>query len=90
MDEFFAVLLWHDYKRNENQKALETLLAYNIQDVLTLENLMVIAYNIKIKDTPFYESQLPAPVLPEIPFKVDMETVNRIKGDAGYSIYDYY
>ena len=79
VDGFFAVLLWHDYKRKGNKKALETLLAYNIQDVLTLENLMVIAYNIKIKDTPFYENQLPAPVLPEIPFEVDMETVDRIK-----------
>ena len=79
VDGFFAVLLWHDYKRKGNKKALETLLAYNIQDVLTLENLMVIAYNIKNKDTPFYKKQLPAPVLPEIPFEVDMETVDRIK-----------
>ena len=79
VDGFFAVLLWHDYKRTGNKKALETLLAYNIQDVLTLENLMVIAYNMKIKATPFYENQLPAPVLPEIPFEVDMETVDRIK-----------
>lgn len=84
VDGFFAVLLWHDYKRTGNQKALETLLAYNIQDVLTLENLMVIAYNMKIKDTPFYRNQLPAPVLPEIPFEVDLETVERIKSDVGF------
>lgn len=79
IDGFFAVLLWHNYKRTGNQKALETLLAYNIQDVLTLENLMMIAYNMRIKDTPFYKKQLPALVLPEIPFDVDMETVDRIK-----------
>jgi len=79
IDGYFAVLLWFEYQRNENQKALETLLAYNIQDVLNLENLMVIAYNLKIKDTPFYENQLPEPVfLPENPFKVDLETVERI------------
>ncbi|MFC1533488.1 ribonuclease H-like domain-containing protein [Thermodesulfobacteriota bacterium] len=84
IDGFFAVLLWHDYKRNGNQKTLETLLAYNIQDVLTLENLMVIAYNIKIKDTPSYRSKLPTPVLPEIPFDVDIDTVNRIKMDVGF------
>jgi len=41
--------------------------------------VMVIAYNMKINDTPFYKKQLPAPVLPEIPFDVDMETVDRIK-----------
>jgi hypothetical protein len=43
---------------------------------------MVIAYNLKIKDTPFYENQLPEPVfLPENPFKVDMETVERVFAD---------
>ena len=41
IDGFFAVLLWYDYLKNRNEKALETLLAYNIQDVLTLEMLMV-------------------------------------------------
>ncbi|MFH2219262.1 MAG: ribonuclease H-like domain-containing protein [Pseudomonadota bacterium] len=71
----------HDYQRNRNEKALETLLAYNIQDVLTLEKLMVIAYNIKIKDTPFYGSPLALPILPGIPFNVDMETVRRIDFD---------
>jgi uncharacterized protein YprB with RNaseH-like and TPR domain len=82
IDGYFAVLLWFEYRRNKNQKALETLLAYNIQDVLNLENLMVIAYNLKIKDTPFYENQLPEPVfLPENPFKVDLETVERIFSD---------
>jgi len=90
IDGSFAVLLWHDYKRNGNQKALETLLAYNIQDVLTLENLMVIAYNMKIKDTPFYRNQLPAPVLPEIPFEVDMDTVDRIKMGMGFGYSNYW
>ncbi|MFC1825999.1 ribonuclease H-like domain-containing protein [Thermodesulfobacteriota bacterium] len=79
IDGYFAVMLWHDYLRNNNQKALETLLAYNIQDTVILENLMVIGYNLKIKDTPFYRNQLSAPVLPKNPFKVDLETVERIK-----------
>ncbi|MEE8430791.1 MAG: ribonuclease H-like domain-containing protein [Candidatus Desulfatibia sp.] len=79
VDGFFAVLLWYDYKRTGNQRALETLLAYNIQDVLTLENLMVIAYNMKINATPSYRNLLPAPVLPEIPFEVDLKTLDRIK-----------
>lgn len=86
IDGFFAVLLWHDFKRTGNPKALETLLAYNIQDVLTLENLMVIAYNMKIKGTPFYENHLAAPVLPEIPLDVDLETVDRIRMETGFGI----
>jgi len=92
IDGFFAVLLWQDYERNGNQKALETLLAYNIQDVLTLEILMIISFNLKTKDTPFAENQLPEPVLPEIPFDVDMKTVERIKNENLYAFenYSYY
>ena len=87
IDGFFAVQLWHNYQKTGNPKSLETLLAYNIQDVLTLENLMVISYNLKIKNTPFYKNQLPEPVLPEIPFEVDMETVERIKSENVYAWY---
>jgi len=66
-------------------------LAYNIQDVLTLENLMVIAYNLKIKDTPFYGNRLPEPVLPEIPFDVDKKTVDRIKNDMRVDwVFEYF
>ncbi|MFO8031679.1 MAG: ribonuclease H-like domain-containing protein [Desulfohalobiaceae bacterium] len=36
-DGYFAVLLWQDYKQRKSDKSLETLLAYNIQDVLSLE-----------------------------------------------------
>ncbi|OEU78619.1 MAG: exonuclease [Desulfobacterales bacterium S5133MH4] len=80
IDGYFAVLLWNDYQRNGNTKALETLLAYNIADVVNLEHLMVIAYNLKLKDTPFSQShQLDSPSVPEIPFKADRETVERIK-----------
>ena len=32
IDGFFAVLLWNEYKKKENQKVLDTLLAYNVQD----------------------------------------------------------
>jgi len=84
IDGFFAVLLWHDYRKNRNEKALQTLLAYNIQDVLSLEILMVIAYNLKIEDTPFYLNSLPEPVLPETPFDVDIDTVKRIRSEQNY------
>lgn len=53
VDGFFAVVLWNDYQRHQNAKTLETLLAYNIQDVLNLEALLVMAYNAKLRDTPF-------------------------------------
>ena len=86
IDGFFAVLLWNDYLKNKNQKALETLLAYNIEDVVNLEKLMTIAYNMNISNTPFSSLELHEPQLPlQIPFKADKETVERIKNRYFYS-----
>ena len=80
LDGYFAVLLWNDYQKNKNRKALETLLAYNIQDVINLETLMVQSYNLKLRGTPFIEShQLALPSFPEMPFKGDEETIGRIR-----------
>jgi uncharacterized protein YprB with RNaseH-like and TPR domain len=92
VDGFFAVLLWHDYRINNNINALETMLAYNIYDAVNLETLMVIAYNMNLASTPFYEThRLPIPAVPEIPYKADMATVERIKNRlfaAGDRYYD--
>ena len=80
IDGFFAVLLWDEFIKTKNQQTLDTLLAYNIQDTVTLENLMVTAYNMKLKDTPFYETHLiEESLLPANPLRVDMETVDKIK-----------
>lgn len=86
LDGYAAVLLWHDYKKNKNQKALETLLAYNILDVLNLETLLVKAYNEKISSTtPFSIShKLPEPLHPKNPFEPDKKTINRILAMRSY------
>ena len=55
IDGYYAVILWHDYKRTGNKKSLETLIEYNSLDARNLETLMVMAYNLKLKGTPFYE-----------------------------------
>jgi hypothetical protein len=80
VDGYFAVLLWHDYVENGNDRALETLLAYNCEDVVNLERLMVTAYNMKIKGTPFAASgSFDPPAVPDIPFKADRRTIDRIR-----------
>ena len=80
IDGFFAVLLWDDYLTNGNERALETMLAYNVQDVVNLETLLVKAYNLKLKETPFAEShRLEPPGMPKLPFRAHLETVERIK-----------
>ena len=87
IDGYFAVLLWFDYYRNGNERALETLLAYNAMDVVNLETLMVMAYNLKVQETPFATShELPVPVQPDIPFTPDAETVGRIRRELGWEI----
>jgi uncharacterized protein YprB with RNaseH-like and TPR domain len=85
IDGFFAVLLWNDYQKTGDQETLDTLLAYNIQDTINLENLMVTAYNIKLKDTPFYENLLIAESPPPAnPYRADLATVDRIKNSPQY------
>ena len=78
VDGYFAVWLWHEFKRKKNEAALETLLAYNCTDVVNLEHLMVAAYNKNIKQTPFGENrQVRAPRSVHIPFKADKKLVAR-------------
>ena len=80
VDGYFAVLLWQEYMRRQNVKALETLLAYNIADVLSLETLMITAFNLKLKETPFAGLlDMEKPRMPENPFAADKDTIFRIR-----------
>ena len=79
VDGFLAISLWNDYKKNKNEAALETLLSYNIEDVLNLEYLMITAYNKKLQSVPFFQESLNIPQTPENPFKIDRNTVQRVQ-----------
>jgi len=80
VDGYFAVLLWDEYKRNGDARALETLLAYNIQDVLSLEKLLAISYSKKLKETPFKNShQIKVPTGRRNPFKPHAATIRKIR-----------
>jgi uncharacterized protein YprB with RNaseH-like and TPR domain len=77
---YFAVLLWQDYINNNNEKALETLLTYNIEDTVNLERLLIEAYNRNVRSTPFGEDLLlPLPKAPPIPYQSDFSTVQQIR-----------
>ena len=90
VDGFFAVVLWNEFKRKRDQRALETLLAYNATDVVNLEALLVKAYNRKLNETPFYNThRIVAPVLPEIPFKADTSTIQRLRHNPAFSYYGW-
>ncbi len=80
VDGYFAVLLWREYCRTKSRRVLETLLAYNVEDAVNLESLLVQAYNLKLQGTPFAEShRLPMPTLPEKSFLPDMELIARLR-----------
>ena len=67
VDGYTAVLLWTDYTRRGNTRALEKLLAYNTEEVINLEVLMVMAYNMPVAQTPFDHLQLNMPASPQMP-----------------------
>jgi uncharacterized protein YprB with RNaseH-like and TPR domain len=81
VDGYFAVLLWHDFHRSGNAKALDTLLAYNVEDTVNLEYLMIEAYNRKIATLPFAQSHTIRhnPKTPANPFVPDPDTIDRLK-----------
>jgi len=82
IDGFVAVLLWRAFTRRKAPRILESLLAYNVQDTVNLETLMVHAYNRRLADlgeVPFTAGyQLPMPVQPANPFRADPETVRSV------------
>jgi uncharacterized protein len=79
LDGFFAVRLWHEYQRNKNANALETLLAYNCADVVNLEFLLLHVFNKNLEATPFQQQKLPAPLTAvKIPFQADKKLIARL------------
>jgi uncharacterized protein YprB with RNaseH-like and TPR domain len=85
IDGFVAVLLWHRHARGD-ERALQTLLAYNAQDTLNLETLMVYAYNAyldRLSAAPFAAAyRLPPPAAPLNPFTPDAAAVEAVLGEA--------
>lgn len=80
VDGYFAVLLWREYTARHDYRALQTLLAYNIEDVVNLEYLMHCAYNLKVRETPFGdELTIDIPPRPEVPFHADPDLVAEIR-----------
>ena len=80
VDGYFAILLWEEYQKTKNPKALDTLLAYNIEDVINLETLMVKAYNLKVKDTCFSGSHtMPEPPKAVNPVTPDRQIIRELK-----------
>jgi uncharacterized protein YprB with RNaseH-like and TPR domain len=79
IDGEFAVYLWKHYQKYKKKEALHTLLSYNIEDVLSLEYLMIFAYNKKISELTLAEEKFYEKTQPENPFMADKKIINEIK-----------
>jgi len=83
VDGIFAVVLWKGYLRNRDEQALETLLAYNLQDTLNLESLMITAYNMKLDQTPFNgQFNIRTSKPPQNPIPVHRHTIERYRREV--------
>ena len=81
----FAVVLWREYERYKSDAALETLLAYNIEDTVNLERLLVESYNRNIDQTPFRtERQISFPEAPPLNHHPDPVIMDRVRRQYGY------
>jgi len=79
VDGYFAVLLWREYDRYGNPDALETLLAYNVADVIGLEVLLAHAVNEALQETPFAASYtLPIPAYADNPHTPNPELIEKL------------
>ena len=79
VDGYWAVLLWQEFAKTKNEGALETLLAYNMDDVLSLEVLAAHAHNLLSAQTPFGGAlEMPVPQLGVNPFTPDPAVLSTI------------
>jgi uncharacterized protein YprB with RNaseH-like and TPR domain len=76
VDGCTAVILWEEYRDNGNKKALDSLLAYSAYNSVNLEPLMIVAYNLKLDQTPFSKTKhISPPKIPKIPYEGDIDAI---------------
>ena len=86
IDGWDAVRLWRAYERTDDRRVLETLLAYNVADVLSLE--LLAGYAVQRHEAgaaafPDSRAELPDPALVRYdlnPHKPDREVIRRVLG----------
>ena len=85
VDGYFAIHLWNDYYYNGNRLALETLLAYNIEDTVNLEKLMEISFNKKIDRIGIKNFEtVNNNQSPKNPFQPHLQTLLKIKSRLNF------
>ena len=83
LDGYFAVLLWQEYETRGDEQALETLLAYNAADVLSMPVLLGHAYATKLEQTPFPHLPRIRPDTASNPHRAHAGVIKRIRKRFG-------
>lgn len=82
LDGWCAVLLWRYAQRGE-PGALDTLLRYNLEDVVHLPTLLATVYNAAVERLPFPVTPAAVPNPPAIPFHYDESVILRVLAETG-------
>lgn len=82
LDGWCAIFLWQYYQRGE-EGALETLLRYNLEDVIHLPALLALVYNTLTQQLPFRLPTISFPPPPTIPFGVNEQLISRALAETG-------
>jgi hypothetical protein len=85
LDGWCAVWLWR-YHQQGIPGALETLLRYNLEDVIHLPALLALVYNSRIQQAPFSLEPISPLPLPNIPFEFDEAIIHRALADTGRAV----
>lgn len=84
LDGYFAVLLWEYYQNTGDARVLETLLAYNVADVLSLPHLLHHVVCTRLAETPFAtELACESPKVPANPHTAHRDVVAMVRGHYG-------
>ncbi len=85
MDGYTAVILWKKFKQTRKKEYLDTLLAYNNEDVINLEFLLYRAYNLLIEKEQTFTAPLKVPIKNiENPFQANKRVVREDLGRRAY------
>lgn len=88
LDGWCAVLLWQFHEQGDT-RALETLLRYNLEDVVHLPALLAEVYNTRIGRLPFPLPPIEPLPVPDIPFGFDPAVIQKVleatgRGETGF------
>jgi hypothetical protein len=82
LDGWCAVLLWQYHQQGE-PGALDTLLRYNLEDVVHLPALLALVYNTRLQQVSFPLTPIDPGPEPAIPFGFDETLIRRALADTG-------